>query len=94
MGCPDFDSAMEKTRDFNLAGVAENIQMPIIIVNGEDDAIAPIDLAHRLFEKIGSEDKEIKVFRTETGGSQHCLIDNLPLASNFVANWWMDRFCN
>lgn len=94
MGCPDFDSAMEKTRDFNLEGVAEKIRMPIIIVNGEDDAIAPIDLAHRLFEAIGSDDKEIKVFRTETGGSQHCLIDNLPLASNFVANWWMDRFCN
>jgi dienelactone hydrolase len=94
MGCADFESAMEKTRDFNLEGVAEKIRMPIIIVNGEDDAIAPIDLAHRLFEACGSEDKEIKVFRTETGGSQHCLIDNLPLASNFVANWWMDRFCN
>lgn len=92
LGRPDMDSAMEKCRAYTLAGVAEKIRMPILILHGEDDAIVPVRMAHRLHEACGSKEKELKIFRVEDGGSQHCVFDNLQLASGFVCDWWMDRF--
>lgn len=91
LGRPDIDSAMERCRAYTLEGVAQKIRMPILIVHGEDDAITPVRMARRLYEACGSADKELKVFRVEDGGSQHCLLDNLPLASTYIADWWMDR---
>jgi len=72
--------------------VAEEIRMPILILHGQDDAIVPVRMAHRLHEACGSKEKELRIFRAEDGGSQHCVFDNLQLASGFVADWWMDRF--
>lgn len=92
LGRPDMDSAMEKCRAYTLAGVAEKIRMPILILHGEDDAIVPVRMAHRLYEACGSKEKELRIFRVEDGGSQHCVFDNLQLASGFVCDWWMDRF--
>lgn len=92
LGRPDMDSAMEKCRAYTLAGVAEKIRMPILILHGEDDAIVPVWMAHRLHEACGSKEKELRIFRVEDGGSQHCVFDNLQLASGFVCDWWMDRF--
>ena len=91
-GCPDMDRAMEKCKAYTLAGVAEEIRMPILILHGQDDAIVPVRMAHRLHEACGSKEKELRIFRAEDGGSQHCVFDNLQLASGFVADWWMDRF--
>ena len=92
MGRPDMDSAMEKCRAYTLAGVAEKIRMPILILHGELDAIVPVRMAHRLYEACGSKDKELKVFRPGDGGSQHCIVDNLQLVSGYIADWWRDRF--
>jgi hypothetical protein len=47
--------------------------------------------AERLYAACGSKDKELKIFTVEDGGSQHCIFDNLPMISNFIADWWMDR---
>ena len=91
MGCDDVDSAIEKCKKYNLAEVASNITMPILILNGIEDTIAPIEMAHRLFEECGSIDKQLKVFSSENGGSQHCLVDNLGLASNYIADWFLDH---
>ena len=47
--------------------------------------------AERLYAACGSKEKELKIFTVEDGGSQHCIFDNLPMISNFIADWWMDR---
>ena len=92
LGTPDMDSAMEKCKNYTLAGVAEKIRMPICITHGQDDNIVPVDMAHRLYEACGSEEKELKIFSVEDGGSQHCVFDNLPMCGEWIADWWMDRF--
>ena len=94
LGTPDMDSAMEKCRAYTLAGVAEKIRMPICITHGQDDNIVPVDMAHRLYEACGSEEKELKIFTVEDGGSQHCVFDNLAMCGNWIADWWMDRFAS
>ena len=92
LGMPDMDAAIEKCRAYTLDGVAENIRMPICITHGEDDNIVPVDMAHRLYAACGSLEKELKIFRVEDGGSQHCCFDNLSMCGNWIADWWMDRF--
>ena len=92
LGEPDMDAAMEKCKRYTLEGVAEKIKMPICITHGEDDNIVPVDMAHRLYAACGSKKKELKIFTLADGGSQHCVIDNLPMISNWIADWWMDRF--
>ncbi|MFC1491524.1 alpha/beta hydrolase family protein [Nitrospinota bacterium] len=91
MGCPDIDSALEKARAFTLEGVAEKIRMPILIVHSVEDGLVPLEMAERLYDECSSADKELKVFRVEDGGSQHCLFDNTLLVSNYIADWWVDR---
>ena len=83
---------MEKCKNYTLAGIAEQIQMPIMITHGQDDNIVPVNMAHRLYEACGSKEKGLKIFTVEDGGSQHCVIDNLSMASNWISDWWMDQF--
>ena len=92
LGAADMDSAMKKCEAYTLAGVAEKIRMPMMITHGQDDNIVPVEMAHRLYAACGSQQKTLKIFTVEDGGSQHCIIDNLPLISSFMADWWMDRF--
>jgi len=91
MGCDDVDSAIEKSKKYNLTGIASKITMPILILNGIEDTIAPIEMAYRLFEECSSIDKQLKIFSVDNGGSQHCIVDNLGLASNYIADWFMDH---
>ncbi len=91
MGRPDMDSAMEKCEAFTLEGVLDKIKMPILFMNGNEDVLAPEPVARRAFEECGSQEKELKLFTVEDGGCQHCLLDNSPLASNYIADWWEDR---
>ena len=47
MGTPDMDSAMEKVKQFRLAGVAEKIECPTLIVHGLHDTIVPVEWAQQ-----------------------------------------------
>lgn len=91
MGAPDMDSAMEKIKQFKLEGVADKIEMPILIVHGENDTIVPVDIAHQLNNAITrSRKKTFKVFTVADGGSEHCHGDNRIIGTNYVADWIAD----
>ena len=83
---------MEKCAAYRLTGIAEKIQMPIVITHGEDDNIVPVVQAHRLYEACGAADKELKLFTVADGGSQHCVFENLQMMGNWMGDWWIDRF--
>lgn len=91
MGRPDMDSAMDKLRDYRLAGVAEKIQCPFLVVHGENDGIVPVDFARQLYAAVGASDKTLKIFTAEEGGSEHCQEDNRQVGANYVADWLADR---
>ncbi len=91
MGRPDMDSAMEKLRDYTLAGVAERIQCPFLVVHGANDGIVPVEYAERLYAAVGARDRTIKIFTAEEGGSEHCQEDNRQVGANYVADWLADR---
>ena len=38
--------------------------------------------------------KEIKVFTADEGGSEHCQEDNRQIGANFIADWIADHICS
>jgi dipeptidyl aminopeptidase/acylaminoacyl peptidase len=91
LGVPDMDAAMEKLKQYTLAGVAEKITCPFLVTHGENDTIVPLEYAKRLYDTVSSKNKTLKIFTTEEGGSEHVQGDNRALAANFVADWVADN---
>ncbi|MDB5808139.1 MAG: hypothetical protein JWN94_261 [Betaproteobacteria bacterium] len=90
MGKPDMDSAMEKLKDYTLAGVAEKIECPFLITQGELDSLSPLETGQLLYNTVGSKVKKYKLFTKEEGGAEHCQGDNRQFGSNYVADWLAD----
>jgi alpha-beta hydrolase superfamily lysophospholipase len=91
MGTTDMDSALEKVKAFKLAGVAQQIRCPTLIVHGENDTIVPVKWAHALYDAVGASKKTLKVFTPADGGSEHCHGDNRVVGSNYIADWLADN---
>lgn len=91
LGKKNMDEAMKKLEDYTLEGVAEKIQCPLLIVHGEDDSIVPVEMAYRLYEAAGTEDKTLTVFTKKEGGSEHCGVDNISRTVSYIADWIADR---
>jgi dipeptidyl aminopeptidase/acylaminoacyl peptidase len=91
LGVPDMDAAMEKLKSYTLAGIAEKIHCPFLVVHGEHDSIVPADYARRLYAAVGSKNKCLKIFTAEEGGAEHCQGDNRVLGANYVADWLADN---
>jgi dienelactone hydrolase len=85
------DAALAAIEGFRLDGVVEKMQCPFLLVHGEDDQQVPVADAHRLFEAVGSEDKMLRIFGNEEGGSQHCHVDNQSVAVPYIFDWLAGR---
>ena len=91
LGRPDMDSTMDKLKDYTLAGIAEKIECPFLVVHGENDGVVPVEYAHQLFRAVGTKQKTLKIFDAQEGGSDHCQEDNRQIGANYVADWLMDH---
>jgi dipeptidyl aminopeptidase/acylaminoacyl peptidase len=91
MGAETADAAIEKARKFSLAGVAEKISCPFLIVHAEEDKVVPVASAYKFFDAIGSQRKHLKVFTAETGSSYHCQMDNRQIGVDYIADWIADN---
>jgi dipeptidyl aminopeptidase/acylaminoacyl peptidase len=91
LGVSSLDAALEKLRDWRLAGVAEKVKCPYLVTHGERDAQIPIEDAKALFDAIGASDKTMKVFTVEEGGFEHCQGDNVTLGITYIADWFSDK---
>jgi len=88
MGCiDDGNAAIEKAKKFSLAGVAEQITGPFLIVHGQDDKVVPVASAHKVYEAIGSPRKHLKILSAEEGGSCHAQADNRQVGIDYIADW-------
>src|SRR5262249_26928098 len=91
LGVSSLDAALEKLKDWRLAGVAEKVQCAYLLTHGERDAQIPLEDAQTLFNAIGSGDKTMKVFTVEEGGYEHCQGDNVTLGMTYIADWLADK---
>ncbi|MBI3068276.1 MAG: alpha/beta hydrolase [Betaproteobacteria bacterium] len=91
LGVRDMDAAMEKLKEYTLAGVAGRITCPFLVIHGENDTIVPVEYAKQLYEAVGSRNKTLKIFTVEEGGSEHVQGDNRAVGANYVADWVADN---
>ena len=88
-GVPDLDfgGAVERMKKFSLAGVAERVNCPFLVVPGEHDRIIPCKEAQTLYDALGSKNKTLKIFTAEEGGAEHCQVDDRQAGVNYIADW-------
>ena len=91
LGVADMETAMEKLKKFTLAGVAERITCPMLIVWGEEDKLTPREVAQQLHDAVGSKDKTLKIFTSEEGGAEHCQVDNRQVGTDYICDWLAER---
>jgi dienelactone hydrolase len=87
VGAPDNETALEWAKKFTLEGVADKVQCPILILHGENDRVVPLSEAKKLYERVGSKNKTLKIFTAEETGAEHCQVDNRQLGIDFIGDW-------
>jgi pimeloyl-ACP methyl ester carboxylesterase len=83
----DFAAAIEMMKRFSLAGIAERITCPFLVVHGANDRIVPPADAEKLHQAVGSANKTLKMFTPEEGAAEHCQVDDRQAGVNFIADW-------
>ena len=43
--------------------------------------------ARKLYERVGSKNKTLKIFTEAEGGAEHCQVDNRQLGVDFIGDW-------
>jgi dipeptidyl aminopeptidase/acylaminoacyl peptidase len=87
MGCDTIEQAIEKAEKFSLAGMAQRITMPFLIVHAETDRTVPVASAYKLYEAIAAPKKQLKIFTPEDGTRYHVQADNRQVAVDYIADW-------
>jgi dienelactone hydrolase len=87
VGAPDNATALEWAKKFTLEGVAEKVECPILILHGESDRVVPLAEAKKLYERVGSKNKTLRIFTEAEGGAEHCQVDNRQLGVDFIGDW-------
>jgi esterase/lipase len=88
MGClGDAEAAIAKAQKFSLESVADKVTMPFLVVHGADDKVVPVAAAQKLYQELGSQEKELKIFTADEGASGHCCVDNRPAGVDYIADW-------
>jgi dienelactone hydrolase len=83
----EFSGAIERMKEFTLAGVAEKVSCPFLTLHGENDRIIPPGEAKLLHDALGAKNKTLKIFNAEEGGAEHCQVDDRQAGVNFIADW-------
>jgi len=91
LGVPDMDAAMEKIKNYTLAGVAEHIECPMLICHGDRDRLSSEAVARQLYDAVGAKDKALKIFTAEDSGVEHCQVDNRQVGTDYIADWLAAR---
>ncbi len=87
LGLDDSDAALERAKQFSLAGVADRITCPVLVTHGANDRVVPVDAAHKLYAALVTKRKTLKIFTAEEGGAEHCQVDDRPLGISYIADW-------
>lgn len=87
VGAPDVATALEWSKKFTLEGVADKVTCPILILHGENDRVVPVAEAKRLYERVGSKNKTLRIFTEAEGGAEHCQVDNRQLGVDVIGDW-------
>jgi alpha-beta hydrolase superfamily lysophospholipase len=90
-GTKTVEDAERAIEHFHTRDCGPLVRCPFLIMHGDDDRQVPQGDAQRMFETIGSADKQLLVFDGRNGGSAHCQFDNHLPALLACADWLAGR---
>ena len=90
VGAGSEEEAKRALGRFTLAGSADKIECPLLIVHGEDDFITSPTAARRLYDDAICE-KELRLYKSGEPGSIHCGYDNHTEVFSLIHDWISDR---
>ena len=92
-GHTDLTEFIEFADAVHLDGVVERITVPFLIAHGAEDRQIPLEYAHRSYEQaVNSPKRELRVFTSDEGATEHIGLDHLPHVSTYIADWVADTF--
>jgi dienelactone hydrolase len=91
LGARDDGEARQRLTQFTLRGIAGRIRCPTLVSHGAEDVLMNPAGAVRLYEEIGSTDKELKIWQGAEGGAVHCNYDNWAVSVPYMIDWIADR---
>jgi hypothetical protein len=53
--------------------------------------LTPREVAHQLYDNVGSKDKTLKIFDEDEGGAEHCQVDNRQVGTDYICDWLAKR---
>lgn len=86
LGALNEEEARVKLRKFNLSGVAEKIECPVLIVHGSEDYVSSPKAAEKLLAAIKTKDKMLKWYKAGHGVSAY-----RAEATAFALDWVKTR---
>jgi dienelactone hydrolase len=92
-GQDNLDDFMAQAEHISLTGAVEHIDIPFLVVHGENDRQIPVEYAYRSHEQaVRSPRADLKIFTAGEGGVEHCSADNMEPVRSYIADWVHDRF--
>lgn len=90
-GAADVDEAAAKIAQMTLQDVADRITCPLLVAHGVNDRQVPIEQAERTVrEAVRSRRAELRLFRDDEGGVEHCSGDQFSVAIDAMTDWVAD----
>jgi dienelactone hydrolase len=88
MGAESVEAAQLQLRDWELEPVMDRVRVPILTVHGANDRQAPLVVAERTHDAaVNSPRRELKVFKLDEGGAEHCQLDNVTMGTDYMFSW-------
>lgn len=88
VGAADDASARQRLKEYNLEGVINGLNRPLLVVHGEDDMMVPVASAQRTYAGARGR-KTLKVYPSSEPGAEHGQMDarasSIPLMTDWLA---------
>jgi esterase/lipase len=90
-GARSVEECAEKISLMTLAGIANRITCPLLVVHGANDRQVPVEQAERTIrEAVNSPRRELKLFTEDQGGVEHCQGELFSIGIDWMADWVAD----
>ncbi|MBN9622414.1 MAG: alpha/beta hydrolase, partial [Actinobacteria bacterium] len=88
-GLDSAEAIGERIKDFTLeGGIMEQVECPLLVFHGENDRQCPLWTAERTYERaVNAASRELRVFNLDEGGAEHCELDIVSMATDFIHDW-------
>jgi len=90
-GTSSHEEARDKLAAFTLDGLLGQIECPVLVTHGARDHMVPAASAQRIYDELRVDDKELRIYDDDTGGSGHCSVDNWTQVVAYQIDWLLDR---